>query len=150
MHARWSGILLIPEGEYEVEYLHHETSSIFTRNDGGVRAGGKLYLRFRILPLYSDEINGKELFKSYNVARLIGKPGKYGKFTMTRGKQFVRDFERLIGKTKSLKRISPSAFRGRIYRVKVRTVKINQHHEEWCDASQYSVIDEIIEAVTGA
>ena len=140
---------LIPDGEYQAMYLYHETSNIFTRKEGKVRTGGKLYLWFEILPFHSGEANKKRLFKSYNVASLVGKKGRGGKFRMTRGKWFVRDYERLIGRTKRKDRISPRAFSGKIFLVETKTVKTNQDQEEWWEESQYSVIDKIKEVIAG-
>lgn len=140
---------LIPEGSYQAKFLYHETSNIFTRKEGKVRTGGKLYLWFEILPFYSDEINGVRLFKSYNVASLIGKKGRNGKFRMTRGKWFVRDYERLIGRTKRRDRLSPRAFSNKIFLIKTKTVVNNQDHKEWCEESQYSVIEKIMEVIAG-
>jgi hypothetical protein len=140
---------LIPEGSYQAKFLYHETSNIFTRKEGNIRTGGKLYLWFEILPFYSNEINSTKLFRSYNVASLVGKKGRNGKFRMTRGKWFVRDYERLIGDIKRGDRISPRAFASKVFQVKVTTVKFNQDKKKWCDASRYSVIEEVEEVLAG-
>jgi len=134
---------LIPDGEYEAAYSHYETASVFTRKNKktGEREGGKVYLIFDIDPLGNNhEIEeGTALFIAYNTSRVHTPTGKGGKFDMTRGKKFVKDYEKLFRKIERRDRISPNAYKGKLVRVNVRRVK---------DQS-YSVIDEVKEILVG-
>lgn len=114
---------LIPDGEYEAAYSHYETASVFTKKNkkNGEREGGKVYLTFDIDPLGNNrEIEeGIKLFIAYNTSRVHSPTGKSGRFDMTRGKKFVKDYERLFGKIKRRDRISPNAYKGKLVRVNV-------------------------------
>jgi len=134
---------LIPDGEYEAAYSHHETASVFTKKNKktGEREGGKIYLIFDIDPFGNNlEIEkGTKLFKAYNASKVYNPTGKNGKFDMTRGKNFVKDYEKIFGKIKRRYRISPNEYKGKLVSVSVRKVK---------DQS-YSVIDEIEGIIVG-
>ena len=134
---------LIPDGEYEAAYSHYETASVFTKKNKktGEREGGKVYLIFDIDPLGNNQKieEGTKLFIAYNTSRVHNPTGKSGKFDMTRGKKFVKDYEKLFGKIKKRDRISPNAYKGKLVRVNVRRVK---------DQS-YSLIEEVQEILVG-
>lgn len=144
---------LIPDGFYEAIFSHHETASVFTKKVGDVREGGKLYLWFDIDPLHnSNVLNPNEkikLYISYNAASVGVPTGRNGKFKMTRGKKFVQDFERLIGTVKRRDRISPSNYRNKVFKVKVRTVTIDKNKREYTEGGCYSIIDELVEILVG-
>ena len=144
---------LIPEGEYEATFDHYETTSLFTKKVKKVREGGKVYLWFHIDPFNnSDQINSKDnirLYISYNAASVQNPTGKNGKFKMTRAKKFVADYERLIGGVKRRDRISPNNYKGKMLRVRVRTVEKNRAQEKYSADECYSVIDELIEISVG-
>jgi len=119
----------IPAGDYEAAYSHYETAAVFSKKIKGDKTtlqGGKIYLHFDIDPFRnSDVLNPKEnikLFISYNAASVTVPFGKNGKFRMTRGKHFVKDFERLNGSVKRRDRISPNTFKGMLLKVHVRDV----------------------------
>jgi len=134
---------LIPDGEYEAAYSHYETASVFTKKNKktGEREGGKVFLIFDIDPLGNNQEieKGTKLFIAYNTSRVHNPIGKGGKFDMTRGKKFVKDYEKLFGKIKRRDRISPNAYKGKLVRVDVRKVK---------DQS-YSLIEEVKEILVG-
>lgn len=134
---------LIPDGEYEAAYSHYETASVFTRKNKntGEREGGKIYLIFDLDPLGNNhEIEkGTKLFIAYNASKVHYPTGKNGKFDMTRGKKFVKDYEKHFGKIKRRDRISPNAYKGKLVRVNVRRVKDHS----------YSLIEDVKEILVG-
>ena len=147
----------IPEGDYEAAYSHYETSPVFSKMIKGDREnlqGGKIYLHFNIDPFRnSDVLDPKEnikLFIAYNAASVTSPFGKNGKFKMTRGKHFVKDFERLIGSVKRRGRISPNIYKGMLLKVHVRDVTHRSNKKDkYSEDCYYSVIDQLKEILTG-
>ena len=147
----------IPAGDYEAAYSHYETAAVFSKKIKGDKTtlqGGKIYLHFDIDPFRnSDVLNPKEnikLFISYNAASVTVPFGKNGKFRMTRGKNFVKDFERLIGSVKRRGRISPNTFKGMLLKVHVRDVTHGSNKKDkYSEENYYSVINQLKEILTG-
>lgn len=147
----------IPAGDYEATYSHFETAPVFSKRIKGDKEtlqGGKIYLHFNIDPFRnSDALDPKEninLFISYNAASVTAPFGKNGKFRMTRGKYFVKDFERLIGSVKRRGRISPNIYKGMLLKVHVRDVTNRSNKKDkYSKDCYYSVIDQLKEIVTG-
>ena len=147
----------IPEGNYEAAYSYYETAPVFSKKIKGDKEtlqGGKIYLHFNIDPFRNNDIlDPKEnikLFISYNAASVIAPFGKNGKFRMTRGKYFVKDFERLIGSVKRRGRISPNIYKGMLLRVHVRDVTHRSNKKEkYTEDCYYSVVDQLKEILIG-
>lgn len=147
----------IPAGDYEAMYSHFETAPVFSKRIKGDKEtlqGGKIYLHFNIDPFRnSDVLDPKEnikLFISYNAASVVAPFGKNGKFRMTRGKYFVKDFERLIGSVKRRGRISPNIYKGMLLKVHVRDVTNRSNKKDkYSEDCYYSVIDQLKEILTG-
>ena len=144
---------LIPEGEYEALFTHYETAPLFIKNVRGTHEGGKVFCWFRIDPYKNSQlIDPREdvrLFISYNASSLQIPYGKNGRFNMTRGKKFVKDFERLIGTAKRRDRIYPSNFKDKLLKVQVHTVTRDKEQKDYSERSHYSVVDEILEILAG-
>jgi len=140
--------ILIPEGEYQASYLHFETCGMFGKKIKGDKSrlkNGKLYVWFWIDP-YGEKLptdRKVELYMPYNCSAVLHPIGKGGEFDMSRKKKYAKEFDRLIGIARR-DRISPNAFKNKIWKVRVGTVitseKQNVHSEDEC----YSVIREII------
>lgn len=147
----------IPSGDYEAAYSHYETAAVYSKKIKGDKTtlqGGKIYLHFNIDPFRnSDVLDPKEnikLFISYNAASVTAPFGKNGKFRMTRGKYFVKDFERLIGSVKRRGRISPNIYKGMLLRVHVRDVTHRSNKKEkYSEDCYYSVMDQLKEILIG-
>ena len=147
----------IPAGDYEASYSHYETAAVFSKKIKGDKTtlqGGKLYLHFNIDPFRNsgllDPKENVKLFISYNAASVIVPFGKNGKFRMTRGKHFVKDFERLNGSVKQRGRISPNTFKGKLLKVHVRDVTHGSNKKDkYTEDCYYSVIDQLKEILTG-
>lgn len=143
---------LIPEGDYEAVFTHYETAPIFIKKVREQSQGGKIYCWFRLDPYRTSKLDPREdyrLFIAYNAASLLAPFGRNGRFRMTRGKKFVKDYERLIGVVRRRDRISPNNLKGKLLKVHVHTVKRDHNQNEYGEASQYSVIDEIKEVLVG-
>ena len=147
----------IPEGDYDAIYSHYETAPIFSKRIKGEKdtlQGGKIYLHFNIDPFRnSDALDPNEnikLFIAYNAASVIAPFGRNGKFRMTRGKDFVKAYERLYGSVKRRGRISPNTYKGMLLKVHVRDVTHRSNKmDKYSEDCYYSVIDKIKEILTG-
>ena len=97
-----------------------------------------MYVYFDIDPLCNQLDKSVKLYRAYNASKVLNPTGKNGKFCMTRGKDFVRDYERLLGSIRRCDQISPKAYSGKLLRVRVRTVN-----------NEYSLIDKLLEVIVG-
>ena len=146
----------IPKGDYQAQFSHYETSSIFSsriKGDKNNRTGGKLYLWFNIDPYKnSNKIDPRgniKLYISYNAASISTPFGKNGKFRMTRGKKFVQDYERFFGSVKRRDRISPNNYKGKLLNVHVEDVIKDRQQKDYTADQYYSVIDCLISIGVG-
>ena len=130
---------LIPDGEYLVRYDGHDTALAFKT--------GKVFLRFAIIDMgpYLET----KLFRPYRVRALVGRPGRGGKFTLARGSDLFKDLARLLDVTRRPDRISLHDLKGKVWRVRTRTVTHDYRQRELPEAARYSVIDTILCAETG-
>ena len=144
--------VLIPEGIYQASYMHYETNGMFAKKAKATKAkleGGKLYAWFwidpyREKPHLSQRI---ELYMPWNATAVLFPLGKGGKFEMSKKSNFFKDYKRLIGVARS-DRISPNAFKKKLWKVEIGTVKINRNQKKHSESDCYSVIRRII-GITG-
>jgi hypothetical protein len=130
---------LVPEGEYQVRLLHHETAVIFK--------SPKVYLHFAILEPGAH--HGKHLFRAYRVKKLKGKPARNGSFTLGRGSDLFFTIAKLYPKEPRLDRISLLALRNVVLRASVRTVTHDYRQRDLPESMQYSVIDSLLSIEAG-
>ena len=144
--------VLIPEGIYQASYMHYETNGMFAKKAKATKAkleGGKLYAWFWIDP-YGEKPHLSqriELYMPWNATAVLFPLGKGGKFEMSKKSNFFKDYKRLIGVARS-DRISPNAFKKKLWKVEVGTVKINRNQKKHSEADCYSVIRSIL-GITG-
>jgi len=143
---------LIPEGIYQASYMHHETNGMFAQKAKATKAklaGGKVYAWFSIDPYGQKlEVSQKiDLYMPWNATAVLFPFGKGGKFEMTRKTNYYKDYKRLIGVVRG-DRISPNAFKGKLWKIEVGTVKTNRNQKKHSEADCYSVIRRII-GITG-
>ena len=144
--------VLIPEGIYQASYMHYETNGMFAKKAKATKAkleGGKLYAWFWIDP-YGEKPHLSqriELYMPWNATAVLFPLGKGGKFEMSKKSNFFKDYKRLIGVARS-DRISPNAFKKKLWKVEVGTVKINRNRKKHSEADCYSVIRSIL-GITG-
>ena len=121
----------IPEGIYDAICFKTETAMGF----GGSR---KIYFKFRI---YGGEHDGVELFMVCNFPKTkIGKRYKYfDQWMLALGRHPSKG-----------ERLSPKIFRNRLFKILVRDTKPRFSNGKFKpDIFKYSVVDSIIEALTG-
>jgi hypothetical protein len=144
--------VLIPEGIYQASYMHYETNGMFAQKAKTVKAGlagGKLYAWFWIDP-YGQKLDVSrkiELYMPWNASAVLFPLGKGGSFKMTKKTNYYKDYKGLIGVARG-DRITPNAFKGKLWKVEIGTVKINRNQKKHSEADCYSVIRSIL-GITG-
>jgi hypothetical protein len=140
--------VLIPEEIYQASYMYCETNGMFAKKAKATKAklaGGKVYAWFWIDP-YGQKLDVSqriELYMPWNATAVLFPLGKGGKFEMTRKTNYYKDYKRLIGVARG-DRISPNAFKGKLWKIEVGTVKTNRNQKKHSEADCYSVIRRII------
>lgn len=129
----------VPDGEYSARYLGHDTAVAFKT--------GKVFLRFAIADLgpYCEI----KLYRPYRVRTVVGRPGPGGKFSLNRGSDLYKDLARLLDVSRRPDRISLHSLKGRVWRIRTRTVIRDYQQRELPEVLRYSVIDQILFAETG-
>lgn len=127
---------LVPPGTYDVSYVGFSTFILFGR-------ATKVNVQFKILTM--GEHFEKPISRYYNVARLIGRAGRNGRFKVGFSSDFLREYGRLFPVPNRLDRIPMSAFERHIFTAKVRTVEKGSQQENIPEGLRYSVISELIE-----
>ena len=122
----------IPDGEYEVKFVGAEESHQWNSD--------KIFLWFEMLT--PGEWEGKEFFMACN-ARKDGKWGSSHKYmhawTLASGKRPPRR-----------DRVSTKVFCDKVFKVRMRTVSKDANQRARTPAQQYSVVDQLLERVSGA
>ena len=125
---------LIGEGEYEAvlakRVLRH------------VNSAKKLELRFRITSF--GKAFGKTIPCFYNVKSISIKKGT---FRVGWKSRYVREYARLFPVPSNLKRFSTAPLKGRIVRLRVKTVTHDSRQQAIPDDLRYSVVAELLELV---
>jgi len=125
---------LLPEGEYVVGYVKHVTFEQFRSK--------KVVFYFQIID--HGKWHGAILERFYNVERFTSKRGKNGSFIPPPRGNFMLDYAMCFGMPLRRDRISLTRFEGKLFRVKVRTVKQNHEQRKYPESMQHSVIDSIL------
>jgi len=130
----------VPDGEYRAVMLGHQTAFVFRT--------AKVFLRFRIIdpgPHFETE-----LFKAYRVHKLRGKPGPGGQISLRPQGELFTDLVRLLHIRRRPDRMSLRDLKGCVWKVRTRTVTVDYQQRPLPEWMQYSTVDEIIQAETGA
>lgn len=128
-----SGQELIPQGQYELAFLYHETRVIFGRP--------KLVAWFEI---EAGEFAGKRIARYYHVKRLINAAQRGGRFQVGIASDLAREYCRLFAPPDRLDRIGMSKFEGQIVIGRVRQVARAHNRAELPQQLRYSVIAELV------
>ena len=121
----------IPDGEYQAAFIKAEKKILW--------GGQKAFLWFRIIT--AGEYFDVKLFLACNVPKKLSISSKYFRaWVVATGRRPDR-FES--------RQMSPKVFRGKAFRVQVRTVKKDAEQRPLPPALQYSVIQQLIEKVVG-
>ena len=123
----------IPEGSYEGVFVRSELAVIFKCL--------KLFVYFRITEL--GEYHGMEFYRAYRV-HPGSKSGKSSKYVLKPRSELLRTIRRISGEKIRRDRASLSALRGKILRLKVRTVIKDYRQRDLPEHDQYSVIEDIV------
>lgn len=125
---------LLPEGKWlEARFDGHATATIF--------GAQKVFWEFTVTEPGEDF--EKKLFRAFRVRKVIGRPGKNGKFVLAAGGEMYQTLVRLLDVKLRKDRISLRPLQTMLFRVRTRTVKVNHKQEPLADHAQYSVIDAI-------
>lgn len=124
---------VVPDGSYEAKFLWHETAVVF-----GVP---KVFLHFEIVQ--PGPCFGARLFRAFRVRKIVGKPGKGGRFAAHAGGDLFAVMTRLLDLKLRQDRIGFSSLRQMLFRVTTRTVTRNQRQRAIPEAARYSVVDQI-------
>jgi hypothetical protein len=124
---------VLPDGSYEARFIGHETAIVF--------GGPKVFLHFQIVQPgpHMDTC----LFRAYRVRRLVGKPGRGGRFVAHPQGDLFRVIAKLLDVKLRKDRISLAALRTMLFRVTTRTVTRNHRQQPMPEPVCYSVIDAI-------
>lgn len=132
---------LIPDGEYAVAYIHHETALVFNTP--------KIFIHFKIIDI--GPYQGIRLYRAYRARELIGRPGKNGRFKLSRRSELYIALCWLYQARKMRPdRITLRDLKQLILKVSVRTVKKDYKQRLLPDSLHYSVVSEIKGIEVGA
>lgn len=127
---------LVPPGEYGLKLVEHRTGIFFKTP--------RLVLDLQISDF--GEYHGVLLHRYYNVARLIGKPGKNGHCKHKLSGDFMMEYYRLFPTDPRLRldRISLQKFYNQLLIGRVRTVGANNRQQKLPDQLMHSVVGELV------
>lgn len=133
---RWP---LLPDGEYVMRYLYHETVTAFRTP--------KVILHMQIVE--PGEHYGKRLIRAYRVKELIGRPRKWGRFKLTRHQELFLTLASLYDKRLRHDRFSLRALTKVLLRATTRTVTTDYRQQLSPEALHYSMVDELVSIEAG-
>lgn len=134
--AQWP---LVPDGEYVVRFIRHETATVFKTP--------KLFIH---LELVGPTHQGARLYAAYRVKRLIGQPGKSGRFVISSRSELLIQLARIYGRQMRMDRVSLRALRHCLLRVRTRTVTTDYRQRPLPEALRYSVVAELLDIEAGS
>lgn len=124
----------VPDGDYLAHLVYHETAFAFK--------APKVYLWFKLID-YGEHFE-KMLYRPYRVKSLKGKPGRNGRFVLTKGGDLLKMILRVLQHgPKRPDRVSLSDLKNRAIRIRTRTVKADYLQRPLPEALWYSVVDEV-------
>jgi hypothetical protein len=131
---------LVPDGEYVMRLLHHETVVAFRTP--------KVVLHLQIVELGPH--HGKRLLRAYRVKELIGKRGRGGRFKLNRRHELFLTLARLYDTRLRHDRISLRALTKVLLRATTRTVTTDYQGRPLPACLHYSVVDQLVGIEAGA
>jgi len=125
---------LLPEGTcLEARFVDYSTVYMF--------AAHKVVWEFQVVQ--PGDWFELRFFRAFRVRQIIGRPGKRGKFKLHAGGDMYQTLVRLLDYRQRADRVSLAPLRQMLFRIKLRTVRINSRQEKLADHVQYSVIESI-------
>ncbi len=131
---------LVPDDEYVMQCLYHETVMAFRTP--------KVMVHMQIVdagPHY-----GKRLIRAYRVKELIGKGGRGGRLKITRHHELFLTLARLHDKRLRHDRISLRALTKVLLRATTRTVTTDYKGRPLPESLRYSVVHQLVAIEAGA
>jgi hypothetical protein len=129
---------LLPEGNYQAVLTHHETAIVFR--------SAKVFLYFRIID--PGDWFGKILYRPYRVKSLAGKPSRNGGFRVTRGGDLFDMLCRVLDIRSRPDRVSVAPLRGKVLKIRVRTVIVDHQQRPLRDWMRYTVVADVLRMET--
>ena len=131
------GCIAVPDGEYELRYSFYETGMFF--------GSPKVIVHFTIVA--SDEYAGLPVCRFYNVKKLTGEWGKYGKYKAPPRGDLAREYKRLVGEPNRTDRISFLVLKGKRILARLETVTRAYDWKDLAPDDQYSRVAELIRII---
>ncbi len=125
----------IEPGIYEVAYISHMTWYYLNRQP-------KLRVDFKIVSM--GPYLGLIFSRFYNIKKIVGKPGRNGRFNAGWSTDFAREFARVIDMPKRSDRFSMSKLKNFILEVEIADVTKDRNLCDLHESSRYSVIKRIM------
>lgn len=126
---------LVPPGEYRLRLDGWNTVMLFGRSP-------KLVLNFRIMDM--GEHFEKPLKRWYNVAELVGRAGKSGKFRAGWSSDLVREYAMLVEQPARRDRLALSSLKEHLIIGLVETVATDRKQGKIAEHSRYSVVRRLL------
>jgi len=126
---------LIPEGEYRLRFDSWMTLVMFGRVP-------KVCLEFAVIdpgPYFEAHLR-----RWYNVSRLIGKPGRRGRFKAGWNSNLMREYVQVLGRNPRADRLALSNYRQHIIVGRVATVTHTREQSALPELLRYSVIRNLV------
>lgn len=127
--------ILLPKGDYQLGLQHWSTYKAFGRQP-------KLVLWFKVLDM--GQHFEAMVPRYFNVKRLIGKPGRSGRFAAAYSSDFVRDYARVMGSRQRLDRFDLNGLRSLVVVGHVDTVTRGHDQGDLADGLRYSVVRRLL------
>lgn len=131
---------LVPPGEYQLRLTHWETGIVWGRSQ-------KVILHFLVCDVGIHF--GTKLARYYNVEKIVGKPGRFGRFKVRWRHDLVRDYCTLFPTPQRLDRIDLDRLAHTILAARVETVTTTARQKTLPPALQYSVVRELLRIEAG-
>ncbi len=131
--------VLVPEGEYELRYVDYETATYY--------GSPKVVVHYAIIE--PEEFAGLPIDRFYNVKKLTGPPGRFGKYLVRPNGSLFREFKKLVGHAERLDRLRFARLKGQRVIGEIQTVKTDHKHEELPEDDRYSRIRRLIKVLPG-
>lgn len=84
-----------------------------------------------------------KLFRAFRAGKVIGRPAKGGKFALTAGGDMYKTIVRLLDVKQRKDRVSLRPLRHMLFKVRVRTVRVDSKQVLLPEHMQYSVVDAV-------
>jgi len=124
---------IVPDGVYEARSDGHETGMAF--------GNPKVFLYFEIVEPGAHM--GTRVFRAFRVRKLVGRPGKSGKFVAHPQGDLFATLTRLLDVKLRKDRISLAGLKTMLFRITTRTVTRNYRQQLMPEPTRYSVVSTI-------